>query len=142
MYLENFKYVAWSESIEVARPTICGFGTQKAPLFECFLRFSQVPSMNLMVHAKPHNTHPRLHLIQKELSDLLNFPRRWTISGVQNVTLYYKTDIVIQLFWWLYKWSLAQGLYKTLDPCFYLKLEPEISSPEKSGFCNERVRAY
>ena len=69
-----------------------------------------------MVPAKPPNTHPRPHLMPKEPTDLLNWSRRWTISGVKNVTLYYKIFKVIQLFWWLYKWSLAQALYKTLDP--------------------------
>ena len=51
--------------------------------------------------------------MQKELTDFLNFPRRGTILGVQNVTLYCKIDTVIQ------------GLYAT---------EPEISAPEKSVF--------
>ena len=88
----------------------------------------------LIVPVIARNTHPRTHLIQREPTDLLNFPRRWTISGFQNATLYYKIDIVIQLFWRLYKWSLAQGLYKTLDPLFLFQIEPEISTPEISGF--------
>ena len=53
-----------------------------------------------------------------KISYLLNLPRRGTISGVHNVTLYCKLDIVIKLFRWVYKWSLAQGLYKTLDSLF------------------------
>ena len=51
---------------------------------------------------------------------------RGTISGVQNVTLYCKIYIVIQLFQLVYKWSLALGLYKTLDPLFLYQIEPEI----------------
>ena len=69
-----------------------------------------------MVPAQPPNTHPSPHLMQKDATNLLNLPRRGTISGVQNVTLYCKIDIVIQLFRLVYKWSLAQGLQKTLDP--------------------------
>ena len=88
----------------------------------------------LMVPAQPPYTHPGLHLMQKEPIDFLNLPRRGTISGVQNVTLYCKTDTAIQLFQWLYKWSLAQGLYKTLDPLFLYSIQPEISTPEKSVF--------
>ena len=30
MYHKNFKHLPWLESIEVARPTICGFDTQKS----------------------------------------------------------------------------------------------------------------
>ena len=56
--------------------------------------------------------------MQKEPIALLNLPRRGKISGVQNVTLYCKIDTVILFFRWLYIWSLAQGLYKTLDPLF------------------------
>ena len=90
---------------------------------------------------KPPNSHPSPHILQNEPTDLLNLPTRCRISGVQNVSLYYKIDIVIQLFWCLYKWLLAQGLYKTLDPLFLFPIEPEISTPEKSAFCNERFRA-
>ena len=88
----------------------------------------------LMVPAFPPNTHPRPHLMQKETTDFLNLPRRGTILGVQNVALYCKIDTVIQLFRWLYKWSLAQRLYKTLVPLFLFRIEPEISTPEKSTF--------
>ena len=52
---------------------------------------------------------------------LLNFPMRDTISGVQNLTLYWKIYTVSILFVWVYKRSLAQGLSKTLDPCFYIQ---------------------
>ena len=72
---------------------------------------------------------PRPHLMQKEPIDLPNFPRRGTISGVQNVTLYSKIDTVIQFFRWVYKWSLAQGLYRTLGLLFLYQTEPEISTP-------------
>ena len=131
MYHKNFKYLPWVENIEVAWPTICGFDTQKSPLFGVFAVFSGT-ALELMVPTIPPNSHPRPHLMPKEPTDLLNWSRRWTISGVQNVTLYYKIDKVIQLFWWLYKWSLAQGLYKTLNPLFLFQIEPEISTPEKS----------
>ena len=70
----------------------------------------------------------------KEQTDLLSLPRRWMISGIQNVTLYYKIDVVSQLFRWLYKWSLVQGLYKTLDPLFVFPIEYEISTPENRLF--------
>ena len=86
----------------MARPTICGFDTQKSPLSDFFAVFSGT-AHELMVTAKPPNTHPRLHLMQKEPTELLSLPRRWTISGVQNVTLYYKIDTLIQLFRLLYK---------------------------------------
>ena len=96
----------------------------------------------LMVPAKPPNTHPRPHLMSKEPTDVLNWSRRWTIPGVQNVTLYYKIDKVIQSLWWLYKWSLAQALYKILDPLFLFQIEPEISTPEKSAFRTERLEHF
>ena len=106
----------------------------KNHLFSSFFCVFSGTAPELMVPAKPPNTHPKPHLMQKEPTDLLDFPRRCTISGVQNVTLYYKIDIVIQLFCWIYKWSLAQGLYKTLDLLFLFPIEPEISTPEKIGF--------
>ena len=65
-----------------AMPTICGFGTQKNHIFSSFLTVFLGTVHDLMVPAKPRNTHPRLHLMQKEPTDLLNFPRRWTILGV------------------------------------------------------------
>ena len=82
--------------------------------------------------------------MQKEPIVLLNLARRDTISCVQNVTLYCKirVDRVIQSFSWLYKWSLAQGLYKTLDPLFLFPIEPEISTPEKWTFRTERFGTY
>ena len=55
-----------------------------------------------------------------------------------NITLYYKIDKVIQMFRWLYKWLLSQGLHKTHDPLFLFPIEPEISTPEKSPFRTER----
>ena len=39
-------------------------------------------------------------------------------------------DTVIRLFRWVYKWSRAQGLYKTLDPMIPYQTELEISTPE------------
>ena len=41
-----------------------------------------------------------------------------------------------------YKWSLAQGLYITLDPLLLFQIEPEISTPEKSAFATERFGTY
>ena len=117
MYYRNFKHLPWLESIEVARPTIRGFGTPKSPFFECFFFAIFSGTVHeLMVPAKPPNTHPRPHLMPKEPTDLLNLSRRWTISGVQNVTLYYKIDKVIQLFWWLCKWLLAQRAIEITRP--------------------------
>ena len=106
----------------------------KNHLFRVLFAVFSETAHELMVPAKPPNTHPRPHLMQKDPIDLINLPRRWTISDVQNVTLYHKIDKLIQLFWWLYKWSLAQGLYKTLDTLFLFPIEPEISTPEKSGY--------
>ena len=101
MYNENFKYLTWLDSTEVARPKICGFGTQKSPFFRVFFAVFSGSAHELMVPAKPRNALPRPHLMQKEPTDLLSFRRRWTISGFQNVSLYYEIYIVIQLFWWL-----------------------------------------
>ena len=128
----------------MVRPTICGFDTQKSTCFGYFFFFAVFSGAanELMVPAKPLNTHPRPHLMPKEPTDLLNWSRRWTILGVQNVSLYYKINKVIQLFWWLHKWSLAQGLNKTLAPSFLFPIEPEISTPEKSTFCNERFGTF
>ena len=78
--------------------------------------------------------------MQKEPTDFLNLPRRGKILGVQNVTLYCKIDTLIQLFRWVQKWSLAQMLYKTLDPLFLYPIEPEISTPEKSAYCTRPFR--
>ena len=106
------------------------FWYPKITFVRVFFAVSSGTAHELMVPAKPPNTHPRPHLMPKEPTDLLNWCRRWTISGVQNVTLYYKVDKVIQLYWWLYKWSLDQGLYKTLDPLFLFQIEPEKLGPE------------
>ena len=72
--------------------------------------------------------------MQKEPTDFHTLPWRGTILSVQNAILYCKIDTVIQLFQCLYKWSLAQGPYKTLDILFLYQVEPEISTPEKSAF--------
>ena len=109
------------------------FWYPKITFFGCFTVFSGT-AHELKVPAKPPNTHSRPHLMQEEPTDLLNLPRRGTISGVQNVSLYCRIDTVNQLFRWVYKWSLAQGLYKTIDLFFLYPAEPEISTPEKSAF--------
>ena len=88
MYHKNFKYLPWADSIEVARPTICGFDTQKSPLFGCVFAVFSGTAHELMVPVKPPNTYLRPQLMAKEPTDLLNWSMRWTISGVQNVTLY------------------------------------------------------
>ena len=88
MYKNPFEHFPWIESIEVARRKICGFDIQKSPLFGCFFAVFSGTAHELMVPVKPPNTHPRPHLMAKEPTDLLNWSRRWTISGVQNVTLY------------------------------------------------------
>ena len=93
-----------------------------------------------MVPAQPPKTHLRSHVMQKEPIILLNFPRRDTISGVQNLTLQTKIDTEIRLFRRVYKWSLAQRLSKTLDPLLLYTIVPEISTPEKSAFAIETVR--
>ena len=94
MYDKNFEHLPWVESKEVARPTICGFHTQKITFSGVFAVFSGT-AHELMVPAKLPNTHPRPHLMPKEPTDLLNWYRRWMISGVQNVTLYNNIDKVI-----------------------------------------------
>ena len=116
------------------------FWYPKITFFRVFFAVFFGTAHELMVPAKLPNTHPRPYLMQKEPTNLLNLPSRWTISHIQSVTLYYKIDIVIQLFWWPYKWSLAQGLYKPLDRLFLFPIEPEISTPEKSALCNESFR--
>ena len=63
------------------------FDTQKS-LFRAFFAVFSETAHELMVPVKPPNTHPRPHLMPKEPTDLLNWSGRWTISGVQNVTLY------------------------------------------------------
>ena len=100
------------------------FWYPKVTFFRVFFAVFSCTGHELMVPAKPRNTYSRPHLIQKEPTDYLNFSRRWTILVVQNVTLYYKIDIVIQLFWWLYKWSLAKGYTKHSTPCFYFQQNP------------------
>ena len=56
----------------------------------------------LMVPTKAPNTHPRPHLMQKDTTDFLNFPRLGTILGVQKSPCVENTiDTVIQLFQWL-----------------------------------------
>ena len=70
----------------------------KNHLFRLLFAVFSGTAHELMVPAKPRNTHPRAHLMKKEPTDFLNLPRRVTILGVLNVTLYYKIDIVIQLF--------------------------------------------
>ena len=95
MYHKNFKRLPWLESKEVARATICGFDSQKSPFFRIFFAVFSGTAHEPMVPAKPPNTHPRPHVMPKEPTDLLNWSRRRAISGVQNVTLYYKIDKVI-----------------------------------------------
>ena len=109
------------------------FWYSKFTVLRVFIAVFSGPAHELMVPAKPPNSHPRPHLMQREPTDLLNLSRRWTISGVQNVTLYYKIDIVIQLFWCLYKWSLAQGLYKHSTPRSMFNRTRDINS-WKIGF--------
>ena len=90
----------------------------KLTFFYVFFAVFSGTAHELMVHAKPPNSHPSPYLMQKEPTDLLNLLRRGTISDVQNVTLYCKIDTVILFFRWVFIWSPAQGLYKTLDPLF------------------------
>ena len=94
MYHKNFKHMPWLKSIEVARPTISGFHTQNWPFSGVFFAVFSGTAHELMVPANPPNTHPRPHLMPKEPTDFLNLSRRFTISRVQNVTLYYKIDTV------------------------------------------------
>ena len=135
MYHKNFQRFPWTESIEVARPTIFGFGTQKSPFFECFFFaiFSGI-AHELMVLAKPPNIHPRPHLMPKEPTDLLNLSRRWMISGVQNVTLYYKID-KIQLLVAIQMVTGPRAIQNTL-PLVSISNRTRDINPWKIGFCH------
>ena len=53
IHYKNFKRLPGVESIEVARPTICGFGTQTSPLFGYFFAVFSGTAHELMVPAKP-----------------------------------------------------------------------------------------
>ena len=64
MYHKNFQYLPRTESIEVAGQTIGGLDTQNSPSFECFFAVFSCTAHELMVPAKPPNTHPRPHLIE------------------------------------------------------------------------------
>ena len=63
----------------------------------------------LVVIRKPPNAHPRPYLMQKEPTDLLNLPRRGTISGVQNLTLCCKIDTVLIVPICIENGSLSKG---------------------------------
>ena len=65
----------------MARPTIGDFDIQNY-LFRVFFAIFSETADELMVPAKPPNTRPSPYLMQKELTDFLNFPRRSTILGV------------------------------------------------------------
>ena len=86
-----------------------------------------------MVPAQPHNIHPSTRLMQREPINLLNLLRRGTISGIQNSTLYCKIYTVIQFFRRVHIWSLAQGLYKTLDPLFLYQKNPRYQALKNRG---------
>ena len=57
MYHKNFKHLPWVESKKVARPTICGFDTEKSHFFGCFFAVFSVTAHEVMVPAKSPNTH-------------------------------------------------------------------------------------
>ena len=57
MYHKNFQHLPWTESIEVAGPTIGGPDTQKSSFSVFFAVFSGT-AHELMVPAQPPNTHP------------------------------------------------------------------------------------
>ena len=67
----------------IGQAKILRFLYQKITFFTVFFALFSGTAHELMVPAKPRNTHPRPLLMQKVPTDLLNFPRRWTISGVQ-----------------------------------------------------------
>ena len=135
MYHKGFKHLSSLDSIEVAKPKIVVL-IPKNHIFLVFFAVFSGTARELRVPTMPPNTRPRPHLMQKEPIDVLNFPRRWTISGVQKVTLYYKIDIVIQLFRCLYKWSLAPRIYKTLDLLFLIQ-ENQRYQPIKNWLCTQ-----
>ena len=62
----------------------------KNHLFRVFFVVFSGTAHELMVPAEQPNIHLRTHVMQKEPIVLLSLPRRGTISGVQNVTLYSK----------------------------------------------------
>ena len=51
MYHKNFKYLPWTESIEVARPTFGGFDTQKIGHFRVFVAVLSGTAHEIMVPA-------------------------------------------------------------------------------------------
>ena len=71
MYHKNLKHLPWVESIEVARPTICGFDTLKITFFRVFFAVFSGTAHELMVPVKPPYTHPRPHLIPKEFAQFV-----------------------------------------------------------------------
>ena len=73
MYHKNFKYLPWVESIEVARPTICGFDSQKALFSRVFFAVFSGTAHELMVSSKLPVTHPRPHLMQKKTNRFAQF---------------------------------------------------------------------
>ena len=97
--VQTFQTSSFTDSTEVAGPTILVVLIPKNHLFRVFFFFDYSGTAHeLMVLAKPPNTHPRPHLMQREQTDLLNLPTCCTISGVQNFNLKCKIDTVIQLF--------------------------------------------
>ena len=70
------------------------------------------------------NTHPRPHLMQNEPTDFLNLPKRGTVLGVQNVTMYCKIDTVIQSFHGFTNGHWPKGYEKLLTSCFYIQKNP------------------
>ena len=139
MYHKNFQHFPRTESIEVTGPTICGLDTQKSHFFGVFFAVFSGTAHELMVPAQPPNTHPSPRLMQKEPRDLPNLLRRGTISGVRNVTLYCKIATVTQLFRWVYKWPLAQWLYKTLEALFLYQKYPRYRALKIGFFVLELV---
>ena len=87
----------------------------------------------LMVPAKPCNTHPKPHLMQKEPTDLLNFPRPlndYRGSKCHSV-LYnrYSNPVVLMAI----QMVTGPRAVQNARPLFLFPIESEISTPENTN---------
>ena len=93
---QKFQTSAMSRKYRSGQADNLWFWYPKITFFRVFFAVFSGTAHEIMVPAKPLNTHPSPYLTPKDPTDLLNLSRHWTISGIQNVTLYYKINIVIQ----------------------------------------------
>ena len=124
MYQKNFKYLPCVQGIEVARPIISGFDTQKSPFSVFFAVFSGT-AHELMVPAKPRNTHPRSHIMRRN-HQLINS----IFLGAERFPTFKMSPCIIKQ---IQKSNCSdgntnghwpEGYTKHSTPCFYLKQNP------------------